>query len=143
MTSKREDSPTPGFSTITPLPDPNVGELPPITASTFTTKSPDNTPLANIVSTLANPDPVISPAFVEANYEVLESILRDHKRLVYNEDLRTKLDYYSEECDEEIKIEPLTARMGAGLKGNLTARGLQDEERKNVGVMEETFLYCS
>ncbi|GKB85302.1 hypothetical protein Tco_0957574 [Tanacetum coccineum] len=77
----REDSPALGFSTLTPLPDPNIGELPPITASTFTTRSPDNTPLANI----------------------------DHKRHVRNEDLRREFDYYSEECDKEIKMEPLSA----------------------------------
>ncbi|GKC33300.1 hypothetical protein Tco_1040594 [Tanacetum coccineum] len=87
----------PGFSTLTPLPGPNMGELPPITISTFTTRSPNNTSLANHVSTSANPNPVISSAFVEANYEVLESILKDSKRQVRNEDIRTKLDYYSEE----------------------------------------------
>ncbi|GKC63536.1 hypothetical protein Tco_1096134, partial [Tanacetum coccineum] len=33
-------------------------------------------------------------AFVEANYEVLESLIRDRRRHVRNEDVRTKLDYY-------------------------------------------------
>ncbi|GKE38048.1 hypothetical protein Tco_1461453 [Tanacetum coccineum] len=69
MTSGREDSPPPGFSTLIPLPGPNVGELPPITTSTFTTRSPDNTPLVHRASTSANPGPVISPTFIEANYE--------------------------------------------------------------------------
>ncbi|GKC54930.1 hypothetical protein Tco_1077675 [Tanacetum coccineum] len=56
-----------------------MGELPLITASTFTTRSPNNTPLTNRASTSANPNLVISPAFVEANYEVLESLLRDRR----------------------------------------------------------------
>ncbi|GJT10046.1 hypothetical protein Tco_0857088 [Tanacetum coccineum] len=56
MTSEREDTPPPGFSTLTPLPGANVGELPPITAFPFTTRSPENTPLAYRASTSANPD---------------------------------------------------------------------------------------
>ncbi|GJX79192.1 hypothetical protein Tco_0327341 [Tanacetum coccineum] len=71
----------------------------------------DNTPLANRASTSANPDPVIRPTFVEAIYEVLESLLRDRRRQVRNEDLRTELDYYSEEYDEEKEIEPRLVRV--------------------------------
>ncbi|GJR71425.1 hypothetical protein Tco_0083790 [Tanacetum coccineum] len=80
MTTEREDTSLLGFSTLTPLPGPNVGELPSITAFTFTTKSPENTPLTSRASTLSNPDPVISLVFVEANYEVLESLLRKRRR---------------------------------------------------------------
>ncbi|GJX41919.1 hypothetical protein Tco_0256909 [Tanacetum coccineum] len=97
MTNGREESPPPGFSTLTPLPGPNVGELPPITVSTFTARTLENTPLANHASTLANPNPAISPAFIEANYEVLESLLRERRRQMHNKDLRTELEYYSEE----------------------------------------------
>nr|GEV09493.1 hypothetical protein [Tanacetum cinerariifolium] len=101
-----EDTQPSGFSTLTPLPSPNIGELPPITTSTFTIRSPKNTPLAKRASISANPYPVISPSFVESNYEVLESILKDRRRQVYNEDLRTELDYYSEEYDKEREMEP-------------------------------------
>ncbi|GKB59975.1 hypothetical protein Tco_0916161 [Tanacetum coccineum] len=73
--------------------------------------SPNNTPLVNHASTLANPNPIISPPFLEANYEVLESLLRDHRRHVRNEDLRTELDYYSEEYDGEREMEPRLARV--------------------------------
>nr|GEY23622.1 hypothetical protein [Tanacetum cinerariifolium] len=110
MTNGREDLPLSGFLTLTPLPGPHVGELSPITAYRFTTSSPDNTPLTNHASTSANHDPVISPAFVEANYEVLESLLWDHRRQVCNEDLRIELDYYSEEYDEEREMELRPAR---------------------------------
>ncbi|GJV49422.1 hypothetical protein Tco_1439634, partial [Tanacetum coccineum] len=79
-----------GFLTLTPLPSP--------------------TPLTNRASTLANSDPVIIPAFVEANYEVLESFLRDRRRQVCNKDLRTELDYYSEEYDEERERERYGAK---------------------------------
>ncbi|GJX59225.1 hypothetical protein Tco_0290615 [Tanacetum coccineum] len=148
----REDTPPSGFSTLTPLPSLNMGELPPIIASTFTVRSPKNTPLTNRASTSSNLD-LISPAFVEANYEVLASLLRDARRYVHNEDLHTKLDYYSEDYDEEREMEPrpvraretthflrtgspmfkdigeglynfkiLRTEMGAGLKGNPMAR---------------------
>ncbi|GJW55356.1 retrovirus-related pol polyprotein from transposon TNT 1-94 [Tanacetum coccineum] len=40
-------------------------------------------------------------AFMEANYEVLKSLLRDYRRKVRNEDLHTELDSYNEEYDEE------------------------------------------
>ncbi|GJV19150.1 hypothetical protein Tco_1368170 [Tanacetum coccineum] len=62
-------TPPPGFSTLTPLPGPKASELPPITASTFTARTLENTPLTNRVSTLNNPDPMINPAFIKANYE--------------------------------------------------------------------------
>ncbi|GKE17201.1 hypothetical protein Tco_1424778 [Tanacetum coccineum] len=84
-----------GFSTVTPLPDPNTSELPLITTSTFTTRTPENTPLTNRASTSNNRDPMINPAFVEANYEVLESLLRERRRQRCNEDLNTELEYFT------------------------------------------------
>ncbi|GKA82958.1 hypothetical protein Tco_0789706 [Tanacetum coccineum] len=49
---------------------------------------------------------MISPAFIEANYEILESILRERRRQIRNEGLCTKLGYFSEEYDEEREMEP-------------------------------------
>ncbi|GJY27792.1 hypothetical protein Tco_0403559 [Tanacetum coccineum] len=49
---------------------------------------------------------MISPSFVEANYEVLESLLRERQRQIRNKDLRTELEYFSEDCDEEREMEP-------------------------------------
>ncbi|GJW88387.1 hypothetical protein Tco_0163727 [Tanacetum coccineum] len=100
-----------GFSTLTPLPGPNVGELPPITVSTFIARTPENMPLTNHASTSANPDPAISLTFVEVNYEVLKSLLRERRRQMRNEDLCTKLEYYSEEYDEEREMEPRPTRV--------------------------------
>ncbi|GKA26506.1 hypothetical protein Tco_0712615 [Tanacetum coccineum] len=88
-----------------------MNELPPISTSTIIARAPENTPFANRASTLAFPDPMISPAFVEANYEVLESILRERKRQICNEDLRTELEYFSEEYDKEKEIEPRPAHV--------------------------------
>ncbi|GJS97610.1 hypothetical protein Tco_0804578 [Tanacetum coccineum] len=48
---------------------------------------------------------MISPDFVEANYEVLESLLRERRKRIRNEGLRTELEYFSEEYDKERKIE--------------------------------------
>ncbi|GJS92058.1 hypothetical protein Tco_0774694 [Tanacetum coccineum] len=54
---------------------------------------------------------MISPAFIEANYEVLKSLLMERKRQRRNEDLRTKLEYFSEEYDEEREMEPRPTRV--------------------------------
>ncbi|GJT19022.1 hypothetical protein Tco_0877728, partial [Tanacetum coccineum] len=109
MTSGREMTPPPGFSTLTPIPSSN--ELPPITVSTFTATTLENTPLNNHASTSANPDPMISTAFVEANYEILESLLRERRKQIRNEDLRTELKYFSEDYDEEREMEPRPVRI--------------------------------
>ncbi|GKA78902.1 hypothetical protein Tco_0785439 [Tanacetum coccineum] len=42
--------------------------------------TPENTPMAYRASTSANPNPVIISAFIEVNYEALESLLRDRRR---------------------------------------------------------------
>ncbi|GJW67109.1 reverse transcriptase domain-containing protein [Tanacetum coccineum] len=72
----------------------------------FAATTPENTPFAYRASTSTNPNPMISPAFVEANYEVLESLLRERRRQIRNEDLRTELEYFSEDYDEEREMEP-------------------------------------
>nr|GEY39814.1 reverse transcriptase domain-containing protein [Tanacetum cinerariifolium] len=56
-------------------------------------------------STLNNLEPMISPSFVEYNYEVLESLLRERRKHMRNEDLRTELEYFSKEYDEEREME--------------------------------------
>ncbi|GKC49246.1 hypothetical protein Tco_1071991 [Tanacetum coccineum] len=48
---------------------------------------------------------MISPAFVEANYEILESLLRERRKQIRNEDLRTELEYFSKEYDEDREME--------------------------------------
>ncbi|GJR20217.1 hypothetical protein Tco_0968744 [Tanacetum coccineum] len=49
---------------------------------------------------------MISSDFVEDNYEVLESLLREQRRQIRNEDLRTELEDFSEDYDEEREMEP-------------------------------------
>nr|GEY18513.1 putative reverse transcriptase domain-containing protein [Tanacetum cinerariifolium] len=80
MTSGTEITPPLGFLAI------------PITTTMFAATTPKNTPMAYRASTLTNPNPVISPDFVEANYESL--------------DLQTKIEYFSEDCDKEREMEP-------------------------------------
>ncbi|GJW16580.1 hypothetical protein Tco_0024016 [Tanacetum coccineum] len=111
MTNGREITPPPSFLTLTLIPGPNVNELPPITASTFTAKTPKNTSLTNRASTSANPDPMISSVFVEANYEVLKSLLRERRRQIHNEDLCTQLEYFTEEYEGETEMEPRPAHV--------------------------------
>ncbi|GJS02554.1 hypothetical protein Tco_0319062 [Tanacetum coccineum] len=52
----------------------------PTTTTMFAATTLENMPLAYHASTSNNPNPVISPDFVEANYETLESLLRDRRR---------------------------------------------------------------
>nr|GEY26239.1 hypothetical protein [Tanacetum cinerariifolium] len=94
MTSGREITTPPDFSVV------------PTTTTMFSATTPENTPLAYHASTSTNPNPVISPTFVEANYETLESLLRDRRRQMRNNDLRTELEYFSEDYDEEREMEP-------------------------------------
>ncbi|GKC99657.1 hypothetical protein Tco_1169932 [Tanacetum coccineum] len=72
----------------------------------FATATPENKPMAYRASTSVNPNPVISPTFVEANYEALESLLKDQRRQMRNNDLRTELEYFNEDYDEERAMEP-------------------------------------
>ncbi|GKA39148.1 hypothetical protein Tco_0731699 [Tanacetum coccineum] len=87
----------------------------PATISPFKTKTLKNTPLTNQASTLANP--AIIPTFVEVNYEVLKSLLTERRKKMSNEDLCTKLDYYSEEYDEEREMEPRPTPKESGSYG--------------------------
>ncbi|GJU15800.1 hypothetical protein Tco_1143766 [Tanacetum coccineum] len=70
----------------------------------FVATTHENTPMAYHASTSANPNLVISPASIEANHEALESLLRDRRRQMRNNDLRTELEYFSEDYDEEREI---------------------------------------
>ncbi|GJV82126.1 hypothetical protein Tco_1517996, partial [Tanacetum coccineum] len=106
MTNERETTPPPGFSTPPHIPNINTTERPPVTTTVFAATTPGNTPFAYRASTLTDLAPMISPAFVEANYEILESLLRDRRRQIRNEDLRTELEYFSEDYDEELEMEP-------------------------------------
>ena len=106
MNQEREVTPPPGFSTLTPLPTTDPNGLPPITVSTFTTRSHLETTPNHHASTSANPGPAISPAFVEANYEALDSLLRVRRRQICNIEMRRNLEYSSDEYDEEIEMEP-------------------------------------
>ncbi|GKG02973.1 hypothetical protein Tco_0310609 [Tanacetum coccineum] len=97
-------TPPPGFSTPPQIPNITTSERPPVTTTVFATTTPKNTPFAYHASTSTNPNPTISPAFVEAKYEILESLLRERRRQIRNEDLQTKLEYFSKDYDEEREI---------------------------------------
>ncbi|GJS66818.1 hypothetical protein Tco_0390236 [Tanacetum coccineum] len=98
--------PPSGFLTPPQIPNITTSEIPLITTTVFAATTFKNTPFAYRTSTSANPNPMISPAFVEANHEVLESLLRERQRQIRNEDLRTELEYSSEDYDEEREMEP-------------------------------------
>ncbi|GJS47143.1 hypothetical protein Tco_0597264 [Tanacetum coccineum] len=95
-----------GFSTPPQILNNTSSERLPVTATLFAATNPENTPFAYHASTSTNPNPTISPAFVEANYEILESLLREQQRQIHNEDLRTELEYFIKDYDEEREMEP-------------------------------------
>ncbi|GJS51892.1 putative reverse transcriptase domain-containing protein [Tanacetum coccineum] len=105
MTNGREMTPPSGFLTPPQIPNINTTERPHVTTTVFAATTPENTSFAYLASTLANPNPIISPAFVEANYKVLESLLREQRRKIRNEDLRTKLEYFSKDYVKEREME--------------------------------------
>ncbi|GJR94887.1 hypothetical protein Tco_0267061 [Tanacetum coccineum] len=98
--------PPQGFSTPPQIINITTSERPPVTTTVFAATTPENMPFSYHASTSTNPNPTISPAFVEANYEILESLLREQRRQIRNEDLRTKLEYFSEDYDEEQEMGP-------------------------------------
>ncbi|GJR32663.1 hypothetical protein Tco_1108895 [Tanacetum coccineum] len=129
--------PPPGFSTPPQIPNINISERPPVTTTVFAPTTPENTPFSYCASTSANPNPMISPDFVEANYEVLESLLRKQRRQIRNEDLRTELEYFSEDYDEEREMEP---RPGITREATPSLRprspGVRRQQERVVGFEE-------
>ncbi|GKA93294.1 hypothetical protein Tco_0815280, partial [Tanacetum coccineum] len=125
----------PGFLTLIPIPGPNTNELTPITTSVFIANTPENTPLTHYASTSANPNPMISPAFIEANYEVLTSLLRERRKQIHNEDLQTELEYFSEEQRERVvEFEEAPNREGDRVERNAKGgRPLEPGANRNRG----------
>ncbi|GJS25399.1 reverse transcriptase domain-containing protein [Tanacetum coccineum] len=137
---------------LTQIPNITTSERPPITTTVFAAITPENTPLAYYASTSTNPNPTISPAFVEANYEILESLLRERRRPIHNKDLRTELEYFSEDYDEEREMEPRpephkettpTLRLREGNRRGRNTEGIgpseiEAREEKNRNVKKRT-----
>nr|GEV17086.1 reverse transcriptase domain-containing protein [Tanacetum cinerariifolium] len=106
MSNEREITPPPGFSTPPQIPNIVTSERLPMTTTVFAATTLENTSSAYRASTSANPNPMISPTSVEANYEVLKSLLRERRRQMRNEDIQTGLEYFSEDYDKELEMEP-------------------------------------
>ncbi|GJT29380.1 hypothetical protein Tco_0909655 [Tanacetum coccineum] len=144
MTNGREIMPPLGFLTPPQILNIVTSERLPMTTTVFVATTYENTPSAYRASTLANPNPMISPAFVEANYEVLESLLRERRRRIRNENLLTGLEYFSEDYDEEREMEPrpepnrettppLRLRGGRNAEGSMPLE-IETRENGNRGV---------
>nr|GEX29239.1 reverse transcriptase domain-containing protein [Tanacetum cinerariifolium] len=121
MANEREMTPPPGFSTPPHIPNINTTERPPVTTTVFAATILETR--AYRASTLTDPAPMISLAFVEANYEILESILRDRRRQIRIEDLRTELEYFRfEEAPNKER-----SRIGRNIKGNGPSEAAAEE----------------
>nr|GEY03225.1 hypothetical protein [Tanacetum cinerariifolium] len=62
---------------------------PPVTTTMFAATTPGNMPFAYHASTSTDPALMINPTLVEANHDILESLLRDRRRRIHNEYVRT------------------------------------------------------
>nr|GEW61057.1 hypothetical protein [Tanacetum cinerariifolium] len=110
MTNERETTTPPGFLTLPHIPNINTTERPPVTTTMFAATTLRNTPFAYHVPTSNYPALMINLTFVEANHEILESLLRDRQRQIHNEDLQTELEYFIEDYDEELEMKPRPER---------------------------------
>ncbi|GJZ44030.1 hypothetical protein Tco_0591285 [Tanacetum coccineum] len=130
-------TPPPGFSTAPQIPSNTTSERLPITTTMFAATTPENTPFAYHASTLTNPNPTISPAFVEANYEILKSLLRERRRQIPNEDFRTELEYFSEDYNEEREMKPRPEpRREATLTLQLRSPGVRRQRERVMGFKD-------
>ncbi|GJW01027.1 reverse transcriptase domain-containing protein [Tanacetum coccineum] len=75
---------------------------------------PDRAHICTIITAISGHHPVgpatIIPGIHKANYEILEPLLRDRLRKQRNEYLRTELEYFSEDYNEEREMEPRPER---------------------------------
>ncbi|GKC59971.1 hypothetical protein Tco_1087569 [Tanacetum coccineum] len=72
---------------------------------------------------------MISPAFMEANYEILESLLRERQRQIRNEDLCTELEYF--------RFKEAPNREGGRIERNVKGGGpskLGERENESRGI---------
>nr|GEW25288.1 hypothetical protein [Tanacetum cinerariifolium] len=126
MTSGREITPPPGFLTV------------PTTTTMFATTTLENMPLGYRASTSTNPIPVISLTLMEGKYESLQSLLRDRQRQMRNNDLRTKLEYFTKDYDDEREMEPRPEPVRAVTPPLRAASPRVYKRREKVVGVEET-----
>ncbi|GJS37194.1 hypothetical protein Tco_0535576 [Tanacetum coccineum] len=126
-------TPPPGFLTPPQIPNINTSERQPVTTIVFAATTPENKPFTYRASNLANPNPMISPAFVEANYEVLESLLREQRRQIRNEDVRTKLEYFKRVVGFEEAPNREGSRAGRNAEGSRPSE-IEARENRNRGM---------
>nr|GEU98190.1 reverse transcriptase domain-containing protein [Tanacetum cinerariifolium] len=79
--------------------------------------------------------------FRESNYEIIESLLRDRQRKIRNEDLRTELEYFNEDYDEEHEMEPRPEQTREGSKTRSNTEGnrpskaeAEENERREMNL---------
>ncbi|GKG04721.1 hypothetical protein Tco_0315108, partial [Tanacetum coccineum] len=130
-------TPLPGFPALPQIPNFNTNERPPVTTTVFADTTPGNTSFAYRASTSTDPTPMISLAFVEANYKIYESLLRDKRRQIRNEYLRTELEYFSEDYDKEREMEPRPERTREVTPPLRTRSPMVHRQRERVVGFEE------
>ncbi|GJW99211.1 hypothetical protein Tco_0181019 [Tanacetum coccineum] len=132
MTNEREIMPPPVFSTLPHIPNVNTNERPPVTTTVFAATTPGNTPLAYRASTSTDDTPMISPAFIETNYEILESLLRDRRRqMEVTPPLRTRLPRVRRQRERVVGFEE-----SPNMEGSRTGRITEGNRHSEAGEEE-------
>ncbi|GJX59027.1 hypothetical protein Tco_0290417 [Tanacetum coccineum] len=72
----------------------------------------------------------------EANYEVLESLLREQRRQIRNEDLRTELEYFSEDYDKEQRERVVGFKEALNREGSMTGRNAKGSRPSEIEARE-------
>ncbi|GKB54953.1 hypothetical protein Tco_0905706 [Tanacetum coccineum] len=134
-------TPPPGFSTSPQIPNNTTIERPPLITIVFSVTTLENTPFAYRASTSANPNPMISPAFVEANYEDYDEEQEMEQRHEPNREatptLRPRSPMVRRQRERVVGFEEAPNREGS--RGGRNAEGtslseIEEREDENRGV---------
>nr|GEU72429.1 hypothetical protein [Tanacetum cinerariifolium] len=131
-----------GFLTLPHIPKVNTNERPIVTTTVFAATTLGNMLFTYRASTSIDHTPMISLAFVEANYEILGSLLRDRRRQICNKDLQIELEYFSEDYDEEREMESrlertrkVTPPLRMNTEGNKPSKaGAEENGRREMNL---------
>ncbi|GJX31886.1 hypothetical protein Tco_0241741 [Tanacetum coccineum] len=141
MTNEREMTPPSGFSTSPQIPNNTTNERPPVITTVFSATTPKNTPFAYRASTSANPNPMIIPAFMEANYEDYDEEREMEPRPEPNSEATPTLQprYPMVRMQRERVVEFEEAPNRKGSRGGRNAEGIrlseiEAREEENRGV---------
>ncbi|GKB07086.1 hypothetical protein Tco_0835319 [Tanacetum coccineum] len=126
---------------LTQIPNNTTSERPPVITTVFAATTPENTPFAYRASTLANPNPMIIPAIVEANYEDYDGEREMEPRPEPNKEatptLRLRYTMVRSQRERVVEFEEASNREGSRRGRNaegIRPSEIETREDENKGV---------